>query len=128
MKTAFSIHWRSSKNPRKQKKYVYNAPSHLRGSFLNAPLSKELRKKYNTRSIRVRNGDRVMVTRGQFKGKSGVVNNVDVARSKIYVDGVELSKKDGSKVPYPIHPSNVVISAVSTDADKKRFKKIESKE
>ncbi|MGM5480951.1 MAG: 50S ribosomal protein L24 [Nanobdellota archaeon] len=121
MKSAYSTHWKSSKNPRKQRKYQYNAPLHTRGSFFHAPLSKELRKKYNTRSVRVRKGDKVAVMRGQFKGKTGSIDRVDLSRNKIFVAGVELSKKDGSKTPYPLHASNVMITTIGSE-DKRRFK------
>ncbi|MFP4118857.1 MAG: 50S ribosomal protein L24 [Candidatus Woesearchaeota archaeon] len=126
MKSAYSVHWKSSTNPRKQRKYQYNAPLHTRGSFLHAPLSKELRKKHNTRSARVRKGDKVAIMRGQFKGRTGTVDRVDLSRNKIYVAGMELSKKDGSKVPYPLNASNVMITTIASD-DKRRFKSASNK-
>lgn len=36
---------------------------------MSAPLSKELRQKYNCRSIPIRKDDEVVVTRGHFKGQ-----------------------------------------------------------
>ena len=122
MKSAFSIKWLSSTQPRKQKKFRENAPLHIKGEFLAAHLSKELAKKYNMRSVRVRKGDKVIILRGQFKGKTGLIENVDTARERIYVAGAETEKKDGAKVGYPIHPSNVIITTLVTD-DKLRFKK-----
>lgn len=121
MKSVFSMNWLRSIQPRKQRKFRHNAPSHIRGRFLSAPLSKDLKKKYDVNSVRVRSGDTVTVLRGQFKGKSGAVDRVDVSREKIYVVGVETIKKDGAKSLYPIHASNVVVTAVVSD-DKKRFK------
>ena len=122
MKSGFSISWLSSIQPRKQRKYRLNAPLHRKGKMVNVHLSKELRKKYGTRSVRVRKGDKVMVMSGQFKGKSGTVDRVDVQREKIFVTGVENVKKDGAKVLYPLHPSKIMITTLYTD-DKKRFKK-----
>ncbi len=107
--------------PRKQRSRRANASLHIKGTYLSAPLSKELQKKYAQRSLRVRVGDKVLVTRGQFKGKDGLVDRVDVGREKVYVKGVELSKKDGGKVMYPLHASNVRLLSLYTD-DKKRFK------
>jgi large subunit ribosomal protein L24 len=121
MKTSFSTHWLFSTQPRKQRKYRYNAPLHTRGKFLTAKLSKELAKKHGVRSLRVRSEDKVLIMRGQFKGTSGSVDVVDLARERIYVNGADLTKKEGGKVPYPIHPSNVMITAIKED--KKRFKK-----
>lgn len=41
------------KQPRKQRKFLYNAPLHLRGGkIMSAPLSKELREKYGVRTRR----------------------------------------------------------------------------
>ena len=122
MKSSFSISWLFSKQPRKQRKFRYNAPLHIKGKFLNARLSKELTKKHNTRSVRVRKGDKVKLMRGQFKGTTGLVDKIDLSRERIYVNGVSLIKKDGGKIPYPIHPSNVQIIELSED--KRRFKKV----
>ena len=69
MKKKFSREWIRSKQPRKQRKYNYNAPLHIKGKFMAAHLSKDLMKKYNRRSIRVRKGDKVILLRGQFKKK-----------------------------------------------------------
>lgn len=121
MKADYSTHWNLSKNPHKQRKYRYNAPLHKRGSFLRAPFSKNLRKTYNMRSARVRKNDKVVVMRGQFKGKSGTVDRVDTRRDKVFVTGMNLSKKDGSKIPYPLEASNLMITAVGSD-DVQRFK------
>ena len=123
MKSAFSLSWLSSKQPRKQNKFRRNAPLHIRGKFLNSPLSKELRTKHNTRTLRVRKGDSVKVMTGQFKGKNGKVDRVDLAKSKIYVTNVHVMKKDGAKALYPINPSNVLITELFLE-DKKRLKNI----
>lgn len=121
MKQTFSNSWKSSTKPNKQRKYVYNAPSHIRGKLMASPLSKELRKKFSTRSVRIRTGDTVKILRGQFKGKEGKVERVDLGRLRINVEKVEIIKKDGNKVAYPIHPSNVMIIEANTE-DKRRFK------
>lgn len=122
MKSTFSLQWLKSAQPRKQRKFAYNAPLHIRGCFLHVRLSKELAQKHKLRSLRVRTGDKAKILRGQFKGKTGIVEKVDVARSKIYVKGAELTKKEGGKVPYPIHPSNLQLTTLVTD-DKKRLKR-----
>jgi large subunit ribosomal protein L24 len=119
MEKAFSTHWNSSVQPRKQRKYRHNAPLHIKSKFLAAHLSKELRGKYSTRSIRVRSGDEVKVMRGQFAGKTGKVERVDTIHTKIFVTGVESVKRDGTKKLYPLQPSNVLITKVTDD--KRRF-------
>jgi len=123
MKQKFSTMWRKSKQPRKQRKYRINAPLHIKQKFLASHLSKELRKKHGKRSLRSRKGDRVKVVVGQFKGKTGKVDNIDVRNIKIYVEGIEVIKKDGTKRAVPFNPSNVIITELNLD-DKKREEKI----
>lgn len=120
MKKDFSNKWIKSKQPRKQRKYSYNAPLHIRGKFMGAHLSKDLMKKYNRRSIKVRKGDKVTILRGQFKKKAGRIERVDLKKTKVYITGIEMIKKDGTKVFYPIHPSNLIVTELNLD-DKKRM-------
>ncbi len=120
MKKEFSDKWIRSKQPRKQRKYSYNAPLHIRGRFMSAHLSKDLMKKYNRRSIRLRKGDRVTILRGQFKKKTGNIERIDLKETRVYITGIEMIKKDGTKVFYPIHPSNLVVTELNLD-DKKRM-------
>ena len=121
MKTKFSRSWKKSKQPRKQRKYRRNAPLHIKQKFVAAHFSKELRKKYKKRSINLRKGDSVKVTRGQFKNKSGKVDEVSLKKTSIYISGIEIVKRDGTKARYPIHPSNLIITEVNMD-DKIRNK------
>ena len=121
MKTKFSRSWIKSKQPRKQRKYRSNAPLHVKQKFLHAHLSKELRKKYNKRSLAVRKGDSVKVMRGQFKDKTGKVDEVSVKKTQVYVNGIEFVKRDGTKSRYPLQPSNLIITELNMD-DKIRSK------
>ena len=120
----FSRHWISSKQPRKQRKYRYNAPLHILRKLMSAHLSKELKKKYNIRSMPLRKGDKVKIARGQFKKKTGKVEKVWTKRRKIQIENIHLIKKDGSKIPYLIEPSNVIITELVLE-DKKRKQIIE---
>lgn len=124
MKQKFSGGWKGSKQARKQRKYRFNAPLHIKQKFTSAHLSKELRKKYNLRSIGLRKGDKVKVMRGQFKKHEGKVESIDLKKERIVVNGIEVAKKDGTKTTYPIHPSNLMIIELSTD-DKMRRKRLE---
>jgi len=120
MKTAISS------QPRKQRKFRKNAPLHKRQKIIAAPLSRELREKYGTRSIPVRKKDIVKVTRGNFKGVTGEVLRVDLDKYKIYVDGVKISKSDSTNVERAIDPSNVIVTDIFLE-DKKRRKILERK-
>jgi large subunit ribosomal protein L24 len=126
MKAKHSRAWTGSKQPRKQRKYRYNAPLHIKGTFLIAPLVKDLRAKHKLRRLRVRTGDKVRIMRGQFRKREGKVDHVDVKKGKIFIVKVDTLKKDGAtRVLYPIDPSNVMI--VEFDAtDKRRQEKLKA--
>jgi large subunit ribosomal protein L24 len=112
-----------STQPRKQRKARYNAPAHLRGKFLSAPLSPELRTQYKKRTVRVVKGDTVKVLRGESAGTEGLVDEVDTGRSVIVVQGVSIPKADGTEVPRPVDPSNVQITKLNVK-DPKRVEKL----
>ncbi len=124
MEKLWSIFWKSSSQKRKQKKYAINAPLHIKHRLVNATLSKELRKQYNTRSVPVRTGDTVKLATGQFKGKTGKVTKVSLARMKIFIDGITIKRMDGTDAMYPVHPSNLIIIKLDL-SDKKRAEKME---
>ncbi len=115
-----------SKKARKQRKYIREAPWHIRRKFLSAHLSKELREKYKRRSFPVRTGDQVMIMRGKFKGKIGKVVKVDYKKIRIYVEGITRKRADGKEVHVPIHPSKVMIISLNLE-DKKRVEALERK-
>jgi large subunit ribosomal protein L24 len=117
----WSKEWKSSKKPKKQRKYRYNAPLHVKRKFLSTNLSKELRKKYNRRSFPLRKGDEVEIMRGEFKKKKGTVNRIDLKETKVYIDGITRKKVEGSDISVPIHPSNLRITELDLK-DEKRLK------
>jgi len=124
MKTKFSTSWNSSKQPRKQRKYRYNAPLHIKGKFLAVHLSPELRTKYNKRSLRVKKGDKVKILRGTFKGKEEKVERVNVKREKVYLEKINIVRVDGNSNPIPFVASNLMIIELDL-SDKLRKKKLE---
>tara|TARA_Y100000310_G_scaffold291063_1_gene318711 strand:- start:3293 stop:3781 length:489 start_codon:yes stop_codon:yes gene_type:complete len=123
MKQKWNKSWTGSKQPRKQRKYRFNAPLHIKQRFLHVSLSPTLRKRYGKRQIRVRTGDSIKVLRGQFKGKAGKVERVSVKRTRAYITGIEHLKKDGSKSLYPLQPSNLQIQELDL-SDKLRRKRL----
>ena len=120
----FSISWKKSTQVRKQRKYRFNAPKHVKGKFLSAHLSKELKQKHGIRHIRARKGDTVKIVRGQFSGKIGKIDHVEVNKERLFITGVEEIKKEGSKRMIPIKASKVIITELSFE-DKKRKKRLE---
>jgi len=124
MKQQWSPEWKASVQPRKQRKYRHNAPLHVRRHFMSANLAAPLRESYGKRSMVVRKGDEVMVMRGGNSGTKGAVERVDMKREKVYIEGVKMTKVDGSAVPKPVHPSNLMITKLKLE-DKKRQQVIE---
>ncbi|MBS3125541.1 50S ribosomal protein L24 [Candidatus Woesearchaeota archaeon] len=120
MNINWSSDWKASKKPSKQRKYVYNAPLHVRSTLPTSHLSKELKVSLKRRSLRVRKGDKVKVLRGQFKGRTGTVERVDTHEMHIFITGIEIVKKEGRKALYPIHPSKLLIQTIDTN-DKRRL-------
>lgn len=113
---------------RKNRKRHFNAPSHVRRVIMSAPLSKELRQKYNVRSIPIRKDDEVQVcsgfhlsysnfcwglhatqvVRGHYKSPQ-VGKVVQVYRKKyvVHIERIQREKVNGSAVNVGIHPSKV---------------------
>ncbi|KAG5503548.1 hypothetical protein JKF63_05688 [Porcisia hertigi] len=95
---------------RKARRAHFQAPSHVRRVLMSAPLSKELRAKYNVRAMPVRKDDEVIVKRGTFKGREGKVTACYRLKWVIHIDKVNREKANGSTVAVGIHPSNVEIT------------------
>uniref|UniRef100_F7D5P5 KOW domain-containing protein n=1 Tax=Monodelphis domestica TaxID=13616 RepID=F7D5P5_MONDO len=92
----------------KNRKRHFNAPSHIRRKIMSSPLSKELRQKYNVRSMPIRKDDEVQVVRGHYKGQQ-IGKVVQVYRKKyvIYIERVQREKANGTTVHVGIHPSKI---------------------
>lgn len=104
-----------TKQPRRQRRFLYQAPNHIRHKLMSAHLSEELKKQYPFRSLPVRTGDVVMVMRGDHKGHTGKVIRLDHEKYRIYIEGLVRKKADGSEVPIPVHPSKVQIIKLNLD-------------
>ncbi|KKA26638.1 hypothetical protein TD95_002640 [Thielaviopsis punctulata] len=107
-----------SDSRRKARKAHFTAPSSVRRVIMSAPLSKELREKYNVRSIPIRKDDVVSIVRGSHKGKEGKVTSVYRLKYVIHVERVTRDKVSGQSVPVGLHPSNVVITSLKLDKDR----------
>ncbi len=115
-----------SKQPRKQRYHLFNAPLHVRQKLMTAPLSPELRAKMGVKRLPVRKGDTVRILRGDWKGHEGKVVRVSLKKMRIYVEGATMKRADGTPRYYPIHPSNVMIIKLDL-SDKRRLEIIERK-
>jgi len=112
--------WRRSKQPRKQRKYLLNAPTHVRRKIMAAMLNEEIRNLIKVRSIPIRVGDYVKILRGKFRGMEGLVIKIDAKRYRIFVENAKYTTKTGKEVYYPIHHSKVMIMKLNLN-DKKRI-------
>ena len=107
-----------SSSRRKSRRAHFQKDSEGRRKIMSAPLSKELRRKYNVRSVPIRKNDEVQIVRGLNK-REGKVTQVYRAKYRIYVEGVQVDKSNGESKDVPIHPSNVVITKLFMDPGRK---------
>ena len=103
-----------SSSRRINRKAYFNADRHVRAASMASPLSKELRTEHKVKSIPVRVGDTVKVTKGSEKVLvEGKVNRVDRIKYRIYVDGaIQKARNNENEKPklIPISPNNCVIT------------------
>jgi large subunit ribosomal protein L24 len=114
------------KDPRKQRKRLYNAPAHIRHKLMAAPLAPELVLSKGVKSLPVKKGDTVRVVRGDHIGFEGKVNRVDMKRYRIFLEGLTREKVDGTNIFVSVHPSKVMIKNLKLD-DKWRKAIVERK-
>ena len=105
---------------------IYRAVNSVRNKQIGAALSKQLRQKYQRRSIRIVKGDTVKILRGEYKGIDGKVTKISLEKNSIAVEGVQREKLKGGKIDLYIHSSNTVITSLNTE-DNWRTKKLERK-
>jgi large subunit ribosomal protein L24 len=124
MKNKFKVSWIASRQPRKQRKFRHNAPLHIRHKLVSANLNKELRKKYGRRSFSLRKGDSVKIMVGEFKKKTGKINEIDLKNLRVSIESIQKSKRDGTKRNIFFDASNLQIQELNLE-DKNRIKAIE---
>lgn len=115
----------------KNRKRHFTAPSHIRRKLMSAPLSKELRQKYNVRRMPIRKDDEVQVSfskekktrfeitllsfnhclqvvRGHYKSNT-VGKVIQVYRKKfvVYIERIQREKTNGTNAPVGIDASKV---------------------
>ncbi|OIO66309.1 50S ribosomal protein L24 [Candidatus Woesearchaeota archaeon CG_4_10_14_0_2_um_filter_57_5] len=122
----WSSAWTASSKPKKQRLYVRRAPLHRQSKLVSCSLAKDLRAKHGRRTIPIRTGDKVRIMRGSHKGKTPVVASVNRAKRRVYLEGIQVTKKEGTKVNIPFAISNLQIIDVK-DATR-RFKQSEKKD
>ena len=108
-----------SSSRRKCRKAHFAAPSNIRRKIMSSNLSKELKKQYNVKSVPIRVDDEVLISRGQYKGQGGKVAACYRKKFVIHIEKIVREKVNGATVPVPIDASNVVITKLHLDKDRK---------
>ena len=100
---------------------IYRATNQTVSKQISTPISKDLRKKYSRRSIRIMVDDTVKVIRGEYKGLTGKVAKISIESNSVAIEGNKKEKLKGEKIDVYIHSTNMVITSLNTD-DKWRLK------
>merc|ERR1712196_759866 len=108
-----------SSSRRKSRKAHFTAPSSVRRKIMSAHLNKDLSSKYHVKSMPIRKDDEVIVVRGSHRGREGKVIQVSRKKYVIHIERVTREKSNGSTVNVGIHPSNVTITKLKLDKDRR---------
>jgi len=103
---------------------IYRAVNQVVSKQICAPLSKQLRKNYERRRIRIMTDDTVKVIRGEYKGITGKVTKISTDSNSVAIEGNKKEKLKGEKFDVYIHSTNTIITSLNTD-DKWRLKILE---
>eukprot|EP00306_Pavlova_sp_CCMP459_P008811 CAMPEP_0185162332 /NCGR_PEP_ID=MMETSP1139-20130426/6380_1 /TAXON_ID=298111 /ORGANISM="Pavlova sp., Strain CCMP459" /LENGTH=120 /DNA_ID=CAMNT_0027727655 /DNA_START=18 /DNA_END=380 /DNA_ORIENTATION=- len=91
----------------------------MRRKLMSAPLSRDLKAKYNVNAMPVRKDDEVSVVRGTYKGREGKIVQVYRRKWVIHIDRITREKASGATVNVGIDPSKTVITKLKLDKDRK---------
>jgi large subunit ribosomal protein L24 len=105
---------------------IYRASHVTRSKQVSSPLSKELKKKFSKKSVRVVEGDSIKIVRGEFKGVDGKIAKISIQKSSLAIEGVKKEKTKGEKFDVYVHSSNVIVTGLNSE-DKWRVSKLEGK-
>ena len=102
-----------------------NSEQKARRKLMSANLSKELQARHSVRSMALRVDDEVLITRGMYKSREGKVTACFRKKMVIHVERITRDKPNGQQVQVGINASNVVITKLKMDKDRKA--KLEAK-
>jgi len=114
------------KPTKNRNRQTYRAINQIVNKQICAPISKDLRKKYSRRSVRIMTDDTVKVVRGEYKGLTGKVTKISIESSGVAIEGNKKEKLKGEKIDVYIHSTNMIITSLNT-YDKWRLKILEKK-
>ena len=119
----------SPNSPRRQRKAHYTADTFRRRRRMTVPLSRELRRRFHSRSLPVRKGDTVRVLSGSFVGREERVAKVDRRSYSVILDNVTLKTGEEKLKPLPIRTGHLVLTRLNlSDPWRRRRLKVSEEE
>jgi len=98
-----------SKQPKKQRKALFNYKNHQRSKLLSTRVADFLRDEYGIRKLPLRVGDGVKIVKGEFKNFEGEVMEI-TKNQRAKIKEATFDKADGTQFHPAIHISNLVIT------------------
>lgn len=108
-----------SSSRRKSRKAHFSSHSEARRRLMSAALSKELQARHGVRSMPIRKDDEVLIVRGMYKTREGKVTACFRKKMVVHVERITREKVNGAQVPVGIPASNLVITKLKLDKDRK---------
>merc|ERR1712226_549229 len=96
-----------------------SAHSEAQRKIMSANLSKELQARHGVRSMPIRKDDEVVITRGMYKTREGKVIACFRRKFVVNIERITREKVNGSSVPVGISASNLTITKLKMDKDRK---------
>ena len=98
-----------SKQPRKQRKALYNRSNYQKSKLFTTRVADFLRDEYGIKKLPIRTGDQVRVIKGEFRDFEGEIIEI-VPNQRVKVKECVFEKTDGTQFHPAIHISNVIIT------------------
>jgi large subunit ribosomal protein L24 len=103
----------SSRAPRRQRRALYEADTFERRRRMAVPLSRELRARFQRRSVPVRKGDTVRVLSGSFVGREERVARIHRRSYSVTLDNVTLKTAEDKLKALRLRTSHLVITRLN---------------
>ncbi|MHA2009349.1 MAG: 50S ribosomal protein L24 [Promethearchaeota archaeon] len=99
----------NSKQPRKQRKALFNYKNHQRSKLFSARVADFLREEYGIKRMPIRVGDQAKVCVGEFTDFEGEI--LEVTKDlRCKIKEAQFEKADGTQFHPAIHISNLIIT------------------
>ena len=119
----------TSRQPRRQRKALYEAHTAERRRRMGVSLSKDLRARYGRRHVPLRKGDTVRILSGSFRGREERVAKVDRKSYSVTLDNVTGKTGDAKLKPLPIRLSHLLLIRLNlADPWRRRMLKVSDAE